>query len=157
MGIIDATYYIYNSPFGQITIGEVDGIIVDIFLGIKELSGTFRATKVTNNAQNQILEYLSGKRQTFTLPFKLNGTSFKQSVHKELTKIPYGSTITPQVLAKRIGKDNSYRRIKHVANENRLQLVIPDHRIVTEANFNDFTKEEKFRKALRTLERKNLS
>src|SRR4051794_24919720 len=40
----------------------------------------------------EIIEYLEGKRKTFTVPFDYNGTEFQLAVWNALCEIPYGQT-----------------------------------------------------------------
>lgn len=46
----------------------------------------------------ELIEYLQGGRQVFSLPVDLHGTSFQLAVWDALSKIPYGKTSPIQIL-----------------------------------------------------------
>ena len=52
--------------------------------------------------QRQLTEYLAKARREFTVPLSPQGTPFQLVVWDELTRIPYGSTITYGELAQRV-------------------------------------------------------
>src|SRR4029079_1257543 len=58
---------------------------------------------IIRKARKQIEEFFDGKRQSFELPLAPEGSEFQRAVWKELTRIPFGKTISYGELAKRIG------------------------------------------------------
>jgi methylated-DNA-[protein]-cysteine S-methyltransferase len=61
---------------------------------------------------------------------KLAGTPFQKKVWDELTRIPKGSVITYQELARRIGKPSAYRAVANAVGKNPLAPTIPCHRVI---------------------------
>lgn len=81
-------------------------------------------------AEKQIKEYLSGKRKTFKLPLQLNGTEFQKKAWKELTKIPFGKTISYGQQAQKMGCDRAVRAVGSANGRNPLPLIVPCHRVI---------------------------
>ena len=155
MALKDLTYYIYNTPFGQVTIGSDGSAITALSIGAKKFSGHFAPSTLTNTCSTQVLEYLCGKRTSFDVPIRLNGSDFQIKVWKALQNVLYGEVITPQQLAKMIGKESSFRRIPVAAHANKISIIVPNHRLVPASNFEKPSLAEKMRHALRTIEKKH--
>ncbi|MEG0070898.1 MAG: methylated-DNA--[protein]-cysteine S-methyltransferase [Raoultibacter sp.] len=124
------TYFTYNTPVGHITIGSNGAALTHIVFGIRVLPGEKKATKLTNDAANQIQEYLAGKRFAFDLPLAAAGTNFQKQVWMELQTIPYGQTRSYSDIAVAIGKPNACRAVGGANNKNPLAIVIPCHRVI---------------------------
>lgn len=58
------------------------------------------------------------------------GTPFQEAVWGELTKIPFGQTISYGELAARIGKFHSARAVGSACGKNPFPLLIPCHRVI---------------------------
>ena len=81
-------------------------------------------------AQEQIQDYLAGKRKKFNLPFAFQGTLFQESIWSEISRIPYGKKISYKELAERIKKPQAARAVGTAVGKNPLCLIIPCHRII---------------------------
>lgn len=152
MALKDLTYYIYKTQFGEITISSNGEAITGVKLGAAEMSGKLVPTTLTNKCSSEILEYFSGKRKDFTLPTAQDGTDFQKSVWNGLKTIKYGQTTTPKELAEKIGKQSSYKRLTAAAHQNKIAILVPNHRLVPKSNFEKPDTAEKMRFALRKLE-----
>lgn len=86
--------------------------------------------KRTAEAERQVEEYFDGKRQTFALPLAPRGTAFQKRVWDELTRLPFGTTITYGALARNIGSPAAARAVGRANATNPICLVIPCHRVV---------------------------
>jgi len=80
--------------------------------------------------ESEILNYFEGALQHFSTPCDLQGTEFQVAVWKALLKIPYGSTISYQFLAKEIGSIQSVRAVAAANAKNPVLLLIPCHRVI---------------------------
>ena len=78
----------------------------------------------------QLEEYFSGKRKVFDLPLDPAGTDFQRKVWAELSKIPYGKTISYLELARRLGDEKVIRAAAAANGANPLAILIPCHRVV---------------------------
>lgn len=92
-----------------------------------------QASKVNSEEYSfheQIIEYLNGRRKSFSLPLDLRGTDFQKKVWNELIKIPYGETRTYKDVAKNINVPKGYRAVGNALNKNPILIVIPCHRVI---------------------------
>lgn len=78
----------------------------------------------------QLDEYLSGKRKTFDIPYKLYGTDFQMKVWTALTKIPYGETRSYKEIAESIESPRACRAVGMANHYNPIMIVIPCHRVI---------------------------
>ncbi len=81
---------------------------------------------------SKILEYLEGKTPLgqASLPIDVTATAFQMRVWKELQNIPYGTTLSYNEVAERVGNPRAYRAVANACASNRVPLVIPCHRVV---------------------------
>lgn len=66
------------------------------------------------------------------LPRIALGTAFQKRVWESLCAVPYGTTISYQALAQRIGSPRGARAVGNAVGANKIALVIPCHRVVRE-------------------------
>ncbi len=78
----------------------------------------------------ELRAYFAGELREFTLPVNLSGTPFQKRVWAELTRIPYGETISYAELAKRVGKPTASRAVGGANGANRVCVVVPCHRVI---------------------------
>lgn len=122
-------YGYYKSPIGilRIVVDESSLVALDFNEEKKKQSDEHSYIK---EVKNQLDEYFKGTRELFDLNIKINGTDFQNKVWNELTKIPYGETISYKELATRIGNDKACRAVGNANNKNKISIVIPCHRVV---------------------------
>lgn len=75
-------------------------------------------------------EYFAGRRKAFSTPLAFNGTPFQNRVWKELTRIPYGETISYLDLAKRIDHPRAVRAVGMANGANPIAIIVPCHRVI---------------------------
>jgi len=78
----------------------------------------------------QLAEYFAGKRKDFALPIAPRGSEFQRRVWEELSRIPYGVTISYAELAARIGRPGASRAVGRANGTNPIPVVIPCHRVI---------------------------
>lgn len=123
---------IVNTKIGKISIIEEDEKIIRLYVN-KNIDQNDILEKNTNlllNAENQIKQYLDGKREKFDLPIKQEGTEFMQNVWKQLLKIPYGETRSYKQIAQNIGNPKAVRAIGMANNKNKIPIIVPCHRVI---------------------------
>jgi methylated-DNA-[protein]-cysteine S-methyltransferase len=81
-------------------------------------------------ARVQIDEYFAGARTRFDLTLSAEGTAFQRTVWAELSRIPYGQTISYGELARRIGNPRAVRAVGLANGRNPLPIVVPCHRVI---------------------------
>ena len=79
-------------------------------------------------ALEQLDKYFAGTLQRFDLPIVLHGTRFQIRAWNELTRIPFGETISYKAQAEKIG---SVARAVGLANgQNPVSIIVPCHRVI---------------------------
>jgi methylated-DNA-[protein]-cysteine S-methyltransferase len=79
---------------------------------------------------HQLQAYFEGKLESFDLRLAPAGTAFQQKVWRELSKIPYGETISYGELARRIGNPKASRAVGLANGSNPIPIIIPCHRVI---------------------------
>ncbi|MCM3709602.1 methylated-DNA--[protein]-cysteine S-methyltransferase [Sporosarcina luteola] len=79
---------------------------------------------------DELIAYMDGKRQAFTMPVDLHGTPFQQSVWMALQEIPFGETVSYSDIAERIQKPKSVRAVGAAIGANPLLITVPCHRVI---------------------------
>lgn len=88
------------------------------------------SSRLFREVTDQLDAYFSGTLERFDLPLAPHGTDFQQRVWTELTKIPYGSSITYGELAKRLGDPRVIRAAGRANGQNPIPILIPCHRVI---------------------------
>ncbi len=96
------------------------------------LSDSFgkRSPSLLKPAKVEILDYLNGRRTSFSLRAETKGSPFQEKVWEALKTIPYGATRSYQEIAKQIGKPKAARAVGLACRRNPLPIIIPCHRVV---------------------------
>lgn len=82
--------------------------------------------------QLQLHEYFDGKRKDFIVPLHPVGTTFQQSVWKELLNIPYGKTRSYKQQALALKNLPAIRAVAGANGMNKIAIIIPCHRVIGE-------------------------
>jgi methylated-DNA-[protein]-cysteine S-methyltransferase len=86
--------------------------------------------KVLAECVFQLKQYFMGNRQCFDLALDLHGTPFQLRVWQELCKVPFGTTITYEKLAKKLGDKKAQRAVGGANGKNPVSVIIPCHRVI---------------------------
>ena len=81
-------------------------------------------------AGDQLDAYFAGELESFDLPLAPHGTPFQLRVWDELTRIPYGETISYLELALRLGERKLVRAVGTANGRNPLSIIVPCHRVI---------------------------
>jgi O-6-methylguanine DNA methyltransferase len=79
---------------------------------------------------NQLEEYLAGRRRDFSHSLDLRGTPFQRQVWEALLRIPYGETRSYKDMAEQIGRPQAVRAVGQANRVNPVPLVVPCHRVI---------------------------
>ncbi|MDZ7759041.1 MAG: methylated-DNA--[protein]-cysteine S-methyltransferase [Desulfovermiculus sp.] len=83
-----------------------------------------------DQAKEQLLEYLLGRRTGFEIPLDCEGTPFQLRVWRALRQVPFGHTVSYQDIAREIGNPKACRAVGGANNKNPLPIIIPCHRVI---------------------------
>lgn len=118
-----------NSPVGTIEIsGSKSGIRSILFLDgdIEPMP----VPEILKHCVTQLNEYFAGKRKQFNLTLDPKGTEFQMKVWEQLQLIPFGKTISYLDLARMTGSETNTRAVGNANGKNKLNIVIPCHRVI---------------------------
>jgi O-6-methylguanine DNA methyltransferase len=138
-------YTVYQSPIGPLTLALTENGLCRVEFGsgqLVQLSLT-RWTKrwlqtdklsyepeLFTDIVQQLEEYFSGQRKSFSIPLDLYGTPFQKMVWRELCNIPYGETRSYKDIALALNAAKAVRAVGCANNQNPLSIFIPCHRVI---------------------------
>lgn len=125
------------SPVGKLKLVATDDALVAI-LWEYEKPGRVKLDAMSENSSHPILlktekelsEYFVGKRKSFTVPLKFNGTDFQKKVWKALLEIPYGKTTNYGEIAELIDHSRAVRAVGTAIGRNPISIITPCHRVI---------------------------
>ena len=133
--------HIVSSPIGRLLLtGDGHALTGLWMLDARSFSGR-RSARVEEGltpgpetfaeVASQLEEYFAGDRKEFTVPLAPSGTPFQLAVWTQLTKIPYGSTVSYGDIARALGKRLVASRAVGLANgANPISIIVPCHRVI---------------------------
>ncbi len=131
-----------QTPLGEVWLGVTEGGLAaveiqderEVFIqglqrwGFQEVVEDPRQVE---QAAEEIIEYLQGKRRVFDLPIDWTGMgSFQQASLRQVCQVPYGQVATYGEIARQLGKPQAGRAVGRANATNPMPLVIPCHRLV---------------------------
>jgi methylated-DNA-[protein]-cysteine S-methyltransferase len=88
------------------------------------------SSKVNEETKKQLHAFFKKELSVFDLPLNPAGTDFQKKVWMELTKIPFGQSISYLSLAKKLGDPNCIRAAASANGKNPIAIIIPCHRVI---------------------------
>ena len=123
----------YESPIGRLVL-ECDGdVLIGVWLPNERRHARNDADDVPTvlkETASQLDEYFAGERTDFDVRMELDGTDFQREVWSELTRIPYGETISYGELARRVGRPSAPRAVGQANGRNPIPVIVPCHRVL---------------------------
>ena len=124
-------FWTFDSPLGQLAVGEEDGKLVRLWLPGQSLPRLMpHKTPLLEGAEAQLLEYCAGERQVFDLPLDPAGTQFQKKVWAALRDIPFGEVRSYADLARAVNCPRGFRAVGGANARNPLPILIPCHRVI---------------------------
>jgi methylated-DNA-[protein]-cysteine S-methyltransferase len=105
----------------------------DFFRWLRE---NFDDSEVADNksrnreVMDQLNRYFNGKLARFNCAVDMIGTPFQIRVWKELSRIPYGTTISYKQLARRVGTSRGFQAVGRANAANPVPIIVPCHRVI---------------------------
>jgi methylated-DNA-[protein]-cysteine S-methyltransferase len=89
-----------------------------------------RSHPILDQAEQELSQYLSGLRSSFSVPVELRGTRFQIDVWEALLGIPFGQTRTYGQLARQLGNSQASRAVGAATGRNPISIIVPCHRVI---------------------------
>lgn len=124
-----------KTPCCTLLLAEEGGALTEVsFVGRSDTGFTAgrreEETPLLKEAKRQLNEYFAGTRTEFDLLLSMRGTPFQKRVWSELSKIPYGETVTYGEIAARIGNPKAGRAVGMANHHNPVAIIVPCHRVI---------------------------
>lgn len=119
----------YPSPIGTLCMEADEETVTGLYI-CEEDSCNDRENAVLRQAHKELTEYFSGKRYSFEVPVRFNGTPFQEAVWHALQDIPYGETRTYGEIARAVGNPKACRAVGGANHKNPIMIIIPCHRVI---------------------------
>ena len=122
-----------ETPIGTLTLLGGDAGLRNVLWDgeIPPDEATHQPSATLTAAADQIREYFDGTRRSFEIPLDLVGTPFQRRAWQELSRIPFGETISYAEQARRVGNPRAARAVGSANAANRIPVVLPCHRVVS--------------------------
>lgn len=128
----------FNSPLGAVTVASKDGKnLFEVhlesdryFKEVPEVWQKVAGLNILEITKQQLLDYFAGRRKYFDIPLTFSGTELQKQTWLQLTKLPYGKTISYKQLASQTSKPRAIRAVASAVGRNPLCIIIPCHRII---------------------------
>ncbi|MCL4122451.1 UNVERIFIED_CONTAM: hypothetical protein GTU68_044552 [Idotea baltica] len=91
---------------------------------------SLQSNKILELTKHELNSYFDNSLKKFTIPLKFTGTEFQVKCWQELSKIPYGKTISYLDEAMNIGKPTAFRAVANANGKNLFPIIIPCHRVI---------------------------
>ena len=128
-------YECLDSPLGELLLTGDGATLSGLFMSpFKKAPEEWPDAKHDPGAfaevRRQLEAYFEGELEVFDLPLAFAGTEFQVRVWHELLRIPFGTTITYQQLAERIGNPKACRAVGLANGRNPIAVIAPCHRVI---------------------------
>ena len=120
---------IIHSPLGNIKLIEDDNQLNEVRFTEQAIT-PMPENALLQETEKQLNNYFKAELKGFKLSINPVGTEFQQRVWRELQLIPYGTTISYQELANRLGDPKTIRAAASANGQNPLAILIPCHRVI---------------------------
>ena len=89
---------------------------------------------VFGQTHEELGEYFAGRRRTFSVPLRLEGTPFQKKIWEALLAIPYGEYVSYGDVALAAGLTMGHGRpVGTAVGRNPITLIVPCHRVLSSA------------------------
>jgi methylated-DNA-[protein]-cysteine S-methyltransferase len=122
-----------DTPIGRLVLESDGDVLISIWLPHQSLQARGSgadAPPVLKDTATQLEEYFARERTAFDVPMELDGTAFQKDVWRELSRIPYGQTISYGELARRVGRPKGPRAVGQANGRNPIPIIVPCHRVL---------------------------
>jgi methylated-DNA-[protein]-cysteine S-methyltransferase len=135
---MSALFYIHidDSPVGPLLLAGDSAALHVLAFGIGsrprdiDTDWMLDTKGVLKNVRKELDAYFAGRLKKFTTALAFNGTPFQNEVWKQLTRIPYGETISYLDLANRINNPKAVRAVGMANGANPIAIIVPCHRVI---------------------------
>lgn len=142
-----------DSPVGRLTLCADDDALLSLRFGG---GGGDMRNAIIEKTLSELEEYFEGRRKSFDIPLRPEGTEFRLRVWDALCAIPYGETKSYGAIAAAVGSPKAARAVGMANNGNPIAIIIPCHRVIgADGSLTGYAGGLEIKKYLLELENKN--
>ncbi|MEU8012010.1 methylated-DNA--[protein]-cysteine S-methyltransferase [Micromonospora parva] len=122
---------VLDSPIGEFSVATDGTNVCGAAFGRVEAAVDEPGDALSQQAVTELRAYFAGELTGFTVPVSPpRGSDFERAVWREMTRIPYGQTLTYGEVARLVGDPGAARAVGVACNRNPIPVIVPCHRIV---------------------------
>jgi methylated-DNA-[protein]-cysteine S-methyltransferase len=140
-GLVDVAWAVADTPIGPLTVAATPAGLVRVGFGsdddqLGELAAQVSPRVVhlparLDEVRRELDEYFAGRRRSFDVPLDRRlSRGYRLAVLEELSRVPYGETVSYRDLAERTGKPTASRAVGTAMATNPIPIVVPCHRVL---------------------------
>lgn len=140
-GLVDVAWVVEDTPIGRLTLAATPAGVVRVGFGDDDAMLTELAAVVSPRVvrlpsrldalRRQLDEYFAGRRRQFDVPLDRRlSHGYRRAVLEELSRVPYGQTVSYKDLAERTGHPKASRAVGTAMATNPIPIVVPCHRVL---------------------------
>ena len=138
---MDVAWVVEDTPIGPLTLAATPTGLVRVGFGheddvLTELAAdvsprVVRLPKRLDGLRRQLDEYFAGRRRRFDVALDRRlSHGYRRTVLEELSRVPYGETVSYKDLAERTGNPKASRAVGTAMATNPIPIVVPCHRVL---------------------------
>jgi methylated-DNA-[protein]-cysteine S-methyltransferase len=139
--LVDVAWTVEDTPIGPLTLAATPAGLVRIGFGDDDQMLTDLAAHVSPRVvrlparldalRRQLDEYFAGRRHRFDVPLDRRlSRGYRLTVLEELSRVPFGETVSYKDLAERTGHPKASRAVGTAMATNPIPIVVPCHRVL---------------------------
>ena len=129
--------YVFSTPIGNIGLkSSAHGIQVLSYTAARR-SIKMPVGGLAADVYRQLMEYFDSHRTRFELPLDAAGTVYQKSVWRQLTKIPYGKSLTYGGVATNL--KSGPRAVGNACRNNPISIIVPCHRVLSKSGLGGYS------------------
>jgi methylated-DNA-[protein]-cysteine S-methyltransferase len=122
---------VLDSPIGEFSVATDGTSVCGTHFGRVADAVDEPVDDLGRQAVAELRSYFAGALTGFTVPVRIRrGSDFERAVWREMTRIPYGETLTYGEVASLVGDPGAARAVGVACNRNPVPVIVPCHRIV---------------------------
>jgi methylated-DNA-[protein]-cysteine S-methyltransferase len=140
-GLVDVAWAVEDTPIGPLTLAATPAGLVRVGFGAEDAVLPSLAVQVSprvvhlparlDDLRRQLDEYFAGRRRHFEVALDRRlSHGYRLAVLEELSRVPYGQTVSYKDLAGRTGNPNASRAVGTAMATNPIPIVVPCHRVL---------------------------
>jgi methylated-DNA-[protein]-cysteine S-methyltransferase len=118
-----------STPAGILAVSAINDVVIAIDWSLDKDDYQAKFLRAASNFHGKIADYWLHKNNPIPVKLLKQGSDYRQKVWAEMSKIPFGETLTYSGLAQKIG--SSARAVGNACRDNPYPFIIPCHRVVS--------------------------